>query len=70
MLMRMIHPLSRLNRPVRDGLRKSYFDRARHFALPSARSFARFFQFGMLSLVFGGAQVFFVSFAMSRSGYR
>jgi hypothetical protein len=43
----------------------SCYARARHFALASARSFAHFFQFGMLRLVFGFIHVFFVSFAMS-----
>ena len=42
---------------------------ARHFALARARSFALLFQFGMLRLVFGLTQVFFVSFAMSCSGW-
>jgi hypothetical protein len=42
---------------------------ARHFALARARSFAHLFQFGMVRLVFGFTQVFFVSFAMSCSGW-
>jgi hypothetical protein len=42
---------------------------ARHFSLARARSFARLFQFGMLRLVLGFTQVFFVSFAMSCSGW-
>ena len=41
----------------------------RHFALARARSFAHLFQFGMARLVFDFAQVFFVSFAMSCSGW-
>ena len=52
-----------------NGFNGHYYARgARHFALASARSFAHLFQFGMLRLVFGFTQVFFVSFAMSLSG--
>jgi hypothetical protein len=56
---------------LRDMLGEwAYARGARHFALASARSFAHLFQFGMLRLVLGFTQVFFVSFVMSRSGCR
>jgi hypothetical protein len=53
----------------RPGIVAAYARGARHFALARARAFAHLFQFGMLRLVFGFTQVFFVSFAMSCSGW-